>query len=305
MTHEPMSPLVAALLGVVEGVTEYLPVSSTGHLILAGHVFGHTGEAVDSFDIVIQLGAILAVLVHYRRLLLERAAGLARRERASVQLLVALALGFTPTAIAGLLLRKKIKALLFGPGPVAAALVVGGIVMIAVEIVRASRARAARAAAPIGRGAQDLALFGQGESGVRDLRGRPPAGLHGLEHVTPMRAFLIGLGQCVSMWPGSSRSMCTIVAGQLTGLSTATAAEFSFLLGLPTLGAATVYEAYKSRDVLGQIGAMNVVIGLAVSFVIAWAVIAAFIAYLKRRGLVPFGVYRILLGVLVFALLAR
>ncbi|MBX3261894.1 MAG: undecaprenyl-diphosphate phosphatase [Labilithrix sp.] len=277
-----MNPLIAALLGIVEGVTEYLPVSSTGHLILASHALGHTGDAVDSFDIVIQLGAILAVVVHYRRLLLERTAGLARRERASVQLLLALVLGFVPTAIAGLLLRKKIKALLFGPGPVAVALVAGGVVMIVVELVRASRAKRA-ATAP---GAVD-------------------PGLVGLEHVTPARALVIGLGQCVSMWPGSSRSMCTIVAGQLAGLSTATAAEFSFLLGLPTLGAATVYEAYKSRDVLGQIGALNVVVGLVVSFAVAWAVIAAFLAYLKKRGLVPFGVYRILLGAVVFLLLVR
>ncbi|MBX3215336.1 MAG: undecaprenyl-diphosphate phosphatase [Labilithrix sp.] len=279
-----MNPLIAALLGIVEGVTEYLPVSSTGHLILASHALGHTGDAVDSFDIVIQLGAILAVVVHYRRLLLERTAGLLRRERASVQLLLALVLGFVPTAIVGLLLRKKIKALLFGPGPVAVALVAGGLVMIAVELVRASRAK--RAAAAPAAGASDV-------------------GLVGLEHVTPARALAIGLGQCVSMWPGSSRSMCTIVAGQLAGLSTATAAEFSFLLGLPTLGAATVYEAYKSRDVLGQIGAANVAVGLVVSFVVAWAVIAAFLAYLKKRGLVPFGVYRILLGSIVFLLLVR
>ena len=270
-----MDPLIAALLGVVEGVTEYLPVSSTGHLILASHFLGQQGEGADAFDIVIQLGAILAVLVHYRRLLLERAGGLFRSERASFQLLIALVLGFAPTAITGLLLRKKIKALLFGPKPVAIALVAGGIVMIAIELIRASRAKE------------------RGEGAV------------GLEHVTPMRAFVIGLGQCVSMWPGSSRSMCTIVAGQLTGLSTATAAEFSFLLGLPTLGAATVYEAYKSRAALAHVGAGSVAIGLVVSFVVAWAVIAAFLAYLKKRGLVPFGVYRILLGALVFLLLAR
>lgn len=275
----PMNPLMSALLGFVEGLTEFLPVSSTGHLILVGHALGHAGDAADSFDIVIQLGAILAVVVHYRRLLLERTAGLARGEKASVQLLTALALGFIPTAITGILLRKKIKALLFGPGPVATALIVGGIVMIVVEIIRASRA--AKATEP------------------------QAQGLVGLEHVTPLRAFLIGLGQCLSMWPGTSRSMCTIVAGQLTGLSTATAAEFSFLLGLPTLGAATVYEAYKSRDVLGHMGGLNVLIGLAVSFVVAWAVIAAFLGYLKRRGLVPFGVYRIILGILVFLVLAR
>ena len=284
-----MNPLVAALLGVVEGGTEYLPVSSTGHLILAGHVLGQTGEAADSFDIVIQLGAILAVLVHYRRLLLERTAGLFRRERASVQLLVALALGFAPTAIVGLLLRKKIKALLFGPGPVAAALVVGGVVMIAIELLRA-RTIAKPAGVPYDGAQRDVAAT---------------AGLVGLEHVTPVRALLIGLGQCVSMLPGSSRSMCTIVAGQLTGLSTATAAEFSFLLGLPTLGAATIYEAYKSREVLGEMGALNVLVGLVVSFLVAWAVIAAFLAYLKRRGLVPFGIYRIILGLVVFVLLVR
>lgn len=270
-----MNPLIAALLGLVEGVTEYLPVSSTGHLILASHLLGQTGDAVDSFDIVIQLGAILAVLVHYRRLLLERTAGLFRGERASTQLLLALVLGFVPTAIVGLLLRHKIKALLFGPGPVAMALVVGGVVMIVVELFHV------RAPSDPGGG----------------------RGLVGLEHVTPARALLIGLGQCVSMWPGSSRSMCTIVAGQLSGLSTATAAEFSFLLGLPTLGAATVYEAYASREALGHIGASNVVIGLAVSFVVAWAVIAAFLAYLKRRGLVPFGIYRIILGIAVFVIL--
>ncbi len=274
-----MSPLVAAILGVVEGVTEYLPVSSTGHLILASRLLGQSGEGADSFDIVIQLGAILAVVVNYRKLLLERTIGLTRRDPASTQLLLALVLGFAPTAVAGLLLRKKIKALLFGPTPVAAALIVGGIVMIVVELVRASRAKAAKAD-PAEAVAQD--------------------GLVGLEHVTPWRAFVIGLGQCISMWPGSSRSMCTIVTGQLTGLSTATAAEFSFLLGLPTLGAATVYEAYKSRAALASVGGLDLAIGLVVSFVVAWAVIAAFIAYLKRRGLVPFGIYRIVLGIVVF-----
>ena len=291
-----MNPLIAALLGLVEGVTEYLPVSSTGHLILASHVLGQTGDAADSFDIVIQLGAILAVLVHYRRLLSARTAGLLRGDRASVQLLVALVLGFAPTAVVGLLLRKKIKALLFGPGPVATALVVGGLVMIAIELLRA-RTKADAVLTPASPRAGDR------EEAAPAVAAS--AGLVGLEHVTPVRALLIGLGQCVSMWPGSSRSMCTIVAGQLTGLSTATAAEFSFLLGLPTLGAATIYEAYKSREVLGQMGALNVVIGLVVSFLVAWAVIAAFLAYLKRRGLVPFGIYRVVLGVVVFLTFVR
>lgn len=270
-----MNPLSAVLLGIVEGITEYLPVSSTGHLILATRALGLRGEGPDAFDVVIQLGAILAVLVHYRALLFERTRGLFAKKPESVSLLVALVIGFVPTAIAGLALRKTIKALLFGPLPVAAALVVGGVVMIAVEIARARRAPDA------------------------------PKALDGLEHVTPKRALLIGLGQCVAMWPGSSRSMCTIVAGQLTGLSTATAAEFSFLLGLPTLGAATVYEAYKSRAALATLGGTNLLVGLVVSFLVAWAVIAAFLAYLKRRGLVPFGVYRILVGVVIFLVLVR
>jgi undecaprenyl-diphosphatase len=268
-----MSPLIAALLGFVEGLTEYLPVSSTGHLILVGHLLGEHGEAADSFDIVIQLGAILAVVVHYRALLAARARGLFTRDPHARALLVALVVGFVPTAVAGLLLRKTIKAYLFGPGPVALALVLGGVVMIVVERLRARS---------------------------------HDRGLVGLEHVTARRALLIGLGQCVSMWPGSSRSMCTIVAGQLTGLSTATAAEFSFLLGLPTLGAATLYEGYKARHtLLADVGTSSLLVGLVVSFVVAWAVIAGFIRYLQRRGLEPFGYYRVVLGIVVFWVLAR
>lgn len=267
-----MSLWLVVLLGIVEGVTEYLPISSTGHLILASRLLGLEGEGSDAFDVVIQLGAILSVVVHYRALLWERARGLVSREKASVTLLTALALGFAPTAVAGMLLRKKIKALLFGPWPVAVALVAGGLLMIVVENVRARR---------------------------------NVVGLVGLEHVTPPRAFLIGVGQCFSMWPGASRSMCTIVAGQVAGLSTSTAAEFSFLLGLPTLGAATLYEAYKSRAALAALGLDKVALGLVVSFFVAWAVVAGFLAYLKRRGLVPFGVYRLVLGGLVLLMLLR
>ncbi len=268
-----MTPLIAVLLGIVEGLTEYLPVSSTGHLILVADLLGQNDAAADSFNIVIQLGAILAVVVQYRRLLAERAVGLLSRKPESVALLVALIVGFVPTAITGLLLRKTIKRLLFGPAPVAIALIAGGILMIVIERIRAKK---------------------------------HITGLTGLEHVTPKRAFLIGLGQCFAMWPGSSRSMCTIITGQLTGLSTATAAEFSFLLGLPTLGAATLYEGYKARhELLAGGGGVNLVIGLVVSFLVAWAVIAGFIKYLQSRGLEPFGYYRIVLGAVVFLVLAH
>jgi undecaprenyl-diphosphatase len=178
-----------------------------------------------------------------------------------------------PTAITGLLFRKVIKSYLFGPEPVAVALVVGGIVMIAVERYRARRRI---------------------------------EGAHGLEHLTWQRALAIGVGQCFAMWPGTSRSMCTIVAGQMAGLSTATAAEFSFLLSLPTLGSATLFEAYKGRhELASSVGGANVALGLIVSFLVAWGVIAGFLRYLKRRGLEPFGYYRIAVGLVIGAMVLR
>jgi undecaprenyl-diphosphatase len=268
-----MSPFFALILGVVEGFTEYLPVSSTGHLVLVSHLLGENGEGAKAFDIVIQLGAILAVVVHYRQLLVTRVAGLFARDPKAIALAVALAVGFLPAAVMGFLLRKTIKEHLFGPLPVAIALLVGGVVMIAIERYR---------------------------------RAHATPGLEGLEYVTPRRAFLIGVGQCFSLWPGASRSMCTIVAGQLTGLSTSTAAEFSFLLALPTLTAATVYEGLKSRHELLAGGAgLDLAIGLVVSFLVAWAVIAGFLRYLQHRGLEPFGYYRIVLAALVFFVVLR
>src|SRR5258708_27533163 len=179
-----MSHWLAALLGFVEGLTEYLPVSSTGHLVLVSYFLGSEGEGSKSFDIVIQLGAILAVIIHYRTLLAERVRGLFLGKREAIDLAVALAIGFAPAAVVGLALRKTIKHYLFGPLPVAVALIVGGVIMIVVERVRASRSM---------------------------------TGSDGLEHVTPARALAIGVGQCFSPWPGASRSMCTNVAGRASG----------------------------------------------------------------------------------------
>jgi len=255
---------------LVEGLTEFLPVSSTGHLILVSHWLGSVDEGAKSFDIVIQLGAILAVVVHYRSLFAARLRGLLSGDAASKQLFLALIVAFVPAALTGFLLGKVIKRLLFGPLPVAAALFVGGVVMIGVE---------------------------------RWRKARHVTGEQGTDKVTLGRALVIGLGQCFALWPGMSRSMSTIVAGQLAGLSTATAAEFSFLLSVPTLGAATLYEMYKGRHELSHgVGGAELAVGLLVSFVVAWAVIAAFLRYLGRRGLEPFGYYRIGLAVLVLVL---
>lgn len=262
-----MTLFQAFILGVVEGVTEYLPVSSTGHLILMSEALGLQGEASKAFDVVIQLGAILAVAVHYRTLLGKRFRGLLSWDPDALRLLTALAVAFVPAAAVGLLLHTAIKAYLFGPLPVAGALIVGGLLMIAVERVR---------------------------------RARGSTGVTGVENVTWRRALVIGIGQCFALWPGASRSMSTIVAGQMAGLSTATAADFSFLLGLPTLGAATLYDLYKARaELMAGVGVAALAVGLLVSFLVAWAVVAAFVHYLQRRGLEPFGYYRIVLGVLV------
>jgi len=264
---------MAAVLGVVEGVTEYLPVSSTGHLILVSHAFGLRDEATKTFEVVIQAGAILAVVVHFRALLSRRVVGIFRRDPDAIRLLVAIASAFVPTAIAGLLLRKLVKKHLFGPMPVAIALIVGGVVMIAIERVLASR----------------------------------PPGDERLEKVDARRGFIIGLAQCLSLWPGMSRAMCTLVAGRLVGLSNATAAEFSFLLALPVLGAATGLDLYKGgREIVATADArVALATGFMVSFFVAWAVIGLFLHFLRRRGLTAFGVYRIALGAVVLLVFSR
>ena len=262
---------IAFVLGIVEGLTEFLPVSSTGHLIIADRLLGG-GEGHASFEIVIQLGAVLAVWIHYRSLLFARVAGVWRRDPVALRLFGALFVGFLPVAVIGLLVRHSVKEHLFGLMPVAAALIVGGVVMIVVE---------------------------------RWLRAHPERPvLDGLEHVTPKRALFIGIGQCAALWPGTSRSMATIVTGQLTGLSTATAAEFSFLLALPALGAATVFEAWKARhELLAGAGGPALAVGLVTSFVVAFWALGSFLAYVKRRGVEPFGYYRIVVGVLIVAFL--
>ncbi len=265
---------LAVVLGVVEGLTEYLPVSSTGHLIVVGRALGLQKTAAnDAFEVVIQLGAILAVAAHYRVLLLGHCRGLLQRKKDSVQLAVSIVIAAIPVVVLGKTFGHAIKDKLFAPVPVAIALILGGLVMIVVERVRKTR---------------------------------HVIGLEGLENVTSKRALIVGIGQCFALVPGTSRSMSTIVSGQLAGLSTRTAAEFSFLVGLPVLGGATLYEGYKSRHVLmHDIGATSIVAGVVVSFFVAWAVIATFLRYLTRRGLEPFGVYRIVLGAIVLWVMSK
>jgi undecaprenyl-diphosphatase len=268
-----MDALDAILLGVLEGLTEFLPVSSTGHLVLLSTFLGHATEADKTLDVVIQFGAVVAVVAYFRERLANLLRGLLAQDPAAVRLAVSLAVAFMPAAVVGLVLRKVVKERLFGPGPVAVALVVGGVVMIAVELVRR----------------------------------RSPQPETTLEDVTPKRALAVGFAQCFALWPGMSRSMSTIVGGQLAGLSTETAAEFSFLLAIPVLGAATMLDLYKGGAELLEApgGARTLTIGLGTTVVVSLVVVAAFLKYLKRFGLLPFGVYRIALGALVGWVLTR
>jgi undecaprenyl-diphosphatase len=269
-----MTWLHALLLGIIEGLTEFLPVSSTGHLILLGNQLGHDDEAAKTLEIVVQLGAVLAVVVYFRQRLGVLLRGLVERKPDELRLGLAVMIAFVPAAVAGLLFHKKIEEKLFAPVPVAIALIAGGVLMIGIELWRGKK---------------------------RD------AGADGLDKLTTRRALAVGFAQCFSLWPGTSRSMTTIVGGQLAGLSTPTAADFSFLLAIPTLGAATLYKLVKGgRGVLAiEGGATALLVGTVVSFVVALVVIAAFLRFLKRFGLLPFGVYRVLLGALVLVLASR
>ncbi|MBI4951054.1 MAG: undecaprenyl-diphosphate phosphatase [Myxococcales bacterium] len=277
---------IALLLGLVEGLTEFLPVSSTGHLVLLSRWLGHVTDADKTLDVVIQAGAVLAAAIYFRKRLAALARGLLRRDEASLRLLLRLGVAFVPVLPAGLLVGKLVKERLFGPVPVAGALVVGGILMIVVERWQTRRGRVQPAATP--------------PAGPE----APTTERDELAGLTLTHAALIGLAQCLSLWPGASRAMVTIVAGRACGLSTRAAAEFSFLLAIPTLGAATSYDFAKHAHEIFAApgGATSLVVGLVTAFAVAWLVIAAFLRYVGRLGLVPFALYRIVLGALVLLL---
>jgi len=295
-----VSLIHAILLGLVEGITEYLPVSSTGHLIITAALLGldETPEqkaAVDAFNIVIQGGAILAVLGLYFPRVMRMLRGLIPgpgRDRAGLRLLINLVIAFMPAAVLGLLLDDYIEAYLFSPVPVLAALLLGGVWMILLD-----RARKRRLAA-----GPDLA---PNEPGIqRELT---------IEQLTPRHALLIGLFQCVAMWPGTSRSMMTIAGGTMIGLRPKDAAEFSFLLGLPTLGAACLYKLAKNLYESNKAGEPNlfdtlgwtpVIFGVMVATVSAAIAIRWLVGFLNRHGLAPFGWYRIALTAVLGGLIA-
>ncbi|WP_088309234.1 undecaprenyl-diphosphate phosphatase [Novosphingobium sp. B 225] len=265
--------ITAILLGIVEGLTEFIPVSSTGHLILASELFGYDAATWAVFNVVIQLGAILAVVVQYWRTFWAVGKGLLRLERISLIFVRNILLGFLPSAVLGLLLKDQIRMLLGSPMVVGWALILGGIAILAIEKI----ARPGPA------------------SGVAQLPVRQALG--------------VGLFQCIAMIPGVSRSGATIMGALAMGIERRTAAEFSFFLAIPTMLGASTLELVDSREALmagtGPVGWGLIALGFAVSFVVALAVIKVFVAYVSRAGFTPFAWYRIVVGALAVYLLGQ
>jgi undecaprenyl-diphosphatase len=259
--------LIAVILGLVEGITEFLPVSSTGHLIVAGSLLGFTGPRAATFEIVIQVGAILAVMWHYRALLtgvVTRAASDPDERR----LVVSLALAFLPAALVGVALRHFIKAHLFNPMTVAAAFILGGVAILVIEWWKP---------VPV----------------TGDVRA-----------ITVRQAVGIGCAQVLALIPGTSRSAATILGGYVLGLSRPAATEFSFLLAIPTLVAAAGLDIVKSRDLFTAADLPMFAVGIAVSFVAALLVIRGFLRYVRSHSFTAFAWYRIAFGVLILGLAA-
>lgn len=265
-----MSPellLKAALLGLVEGATEFIPVSSTGHLILASEWLGLVDERAKTFDIFIQLGAILAIVWIYRNRLARSVAD-ARNDPDSRRFLLNLMVAFLPAAVVGFLTHEWIKSELFNPGVVAIALIAGGILILLIE------------------------------------RWPPQTRVHHVGGIPPRLALGIGMAQVLSLIPGTSRSGATIMGGYALGLSRTAATEFSFFLAIPTMLAATVYDLLKSWSVLSVTDIPMFAVGFIVSFVSAVIVVKAFLTYVSNHTFGVFAWYRIALGVILLFILS-
>jgi undecaprenyl-diphosphatase len=261
--------LIAIILGIVEGVTEFLPVSSTGHLILATELLGFDAERWAAFNVIIQLGAILAIVVLYWRTFWAVMMGLLRAHPTSLAFIRNILIGFLPSAILGVLLINKIEALLGNAEIVAVALILGGIAILVIEKVA------------------------------------KPRGVFGVAEMPMKTAVGIGIVQCLSMIPGVSRSGATILGGLSLGVDRRTAAEFSFFLAIPTMVGATTLELIRHHDTLlagaGDVGFGTVAVGFVVSFVVAILVVRGFVHYISRHGFAPFAWYRIVAGAMALA----
>lgn len=266
----------AAILGIVEGLTEFLPISSTGHLILAGSLIGFTGQNASTFEIVIQTGAILAVIWEYRARIVSTLAGLATERRAQTFALNVV-IAFLPAAVIGVAFSKVIKEHLFQPRPVAAAFVVGALIILWVE-------------------RRHRRLYGE-----RDLEGMRHARIETVDDMTPLDALKVGIAQCAGLIPGTSRSGATIIGGMLFGLSRTAATEFSFFLAIPTLIGAAVYSLYKESASLSWADAPVFGVGSVFAFISAFLCIRWLLRFVSTHDFTGFAWYRIAFGLIVLA----
>ncbi|MDI7659963.1 undecaprenyl-diphosphate phosphatase [Cronobacter universalis] len=264
------SLLVAAILGIVEGLTEFLPVSSTGHMIIVGHLLGFEGDTAKTFEVVIQLGSILAVVVMFWRRLFGLIGihfghppheGLGKGRLSLIHIL----LGMVPAVVLGLVFHDFIKSL-FNPINVMYALVVGGVLLIIAEVLKPKEPKAP-----------------------------------GLDDMTYRQAFFIGCFQCLALWPGFSRSGATISGGMLVGVSRYAASEFSFLLAVPMMMGATALDLYKSIGFLTMADLPMFAVGFVTAFVVALVAIKTFLHIIKRISFIPFAIYRFIVAAAVFA----
>ena len=255
----------AAVMGIVEGLTEFLPISSTGHLILAGSLLGFDDDKAKVFDIAIQSGAIFAVIGVYWQKIKSTVMALPTSRQAR-KLAINVTIGFLPAVVVGLTVYKMIKSQLFNPGVVAGAFIVGGLIILWVE---------------------------------KSIK--PVARIHEVDDMSFSDAIKVGFVQCLGMIPGTSRSGATIIGGMLLGLSRKAATEFSFFLAIPTLLGAGVYSMYKERALLSVADVPLFAVGFVVSFVSAWLCIRWLLRYIATHSFVGFAYYRIAFGLVVLA----
>lgn len=266
MTESTLHLMKAFLLGVVEGATEFLPISSTGHLILVGAWIDFQSTESKVFEVVIQLGAILAVVWIFRQRVWQLLAGAYRQDKVELTLMRNLLIAFLPAAVIGAIFISAIKAMFFHPSVVVVTLVIGGIIMLWVERPNAVK--------------------------------RAPTALS-LETISWKQALVVGCAQCLAMIPGTSRSGSTIIGGMLAGIERKTATEFSFFLAMPTMFAAAIYDSYKHAAELSQTDVMAIAVGFVMAFISALFVVRGLLAFLTRHTYRVFGWYRIVLGLAV------
>ncbi|MEY2809288.1 MAG: hypothetical protein RLZ66_799 [Pseudomonadota bacterium] len=264
--------LKAAVMGVVEGLTEFLPISSTGHLILAGALLGFEDEKAKVFDIAIQTGAILAVVIVYWHKIAGTMVALPT-QRMARRFALNVLIAFLPAVVLGLLFGKFIKSHLFTPTVVASTFILGGFIILWVE--------------------------GWGSRRKPDEHPNDRARIQNVESMTPKDAFKVGLVQCLAMVPGTSRSGATIIGGMLLGLSRKAATDFSFYLAIPTLIGAGAYSLYKERALLSMADLPVFLVGLLFSFLSAWVCVRWLLRYIATHSFVPFAWYRIAFGCVV------